>query len=1006
MFLALCLVLAPQLQPAERLSGSLEGFVAPGDVEAFDVSPDGNWVVYRAPQDSAVPGLYLTRADGSTPSVRLSAPGASVGAFAFSPTGASIVYLAGGELFRVGASGQVVRLHPALQPGASVQAFALSSDGARALYRADVEVAGRLDLYSVNLVGVPQGVRLSRVGPAQGDVGEFWIAPGGQRVVFVGDLVVDTRQELFSAPLDGSQPDVALCGSFVAGGGLNGFTGAPRTDGTRVLYLADQLVDGKFELFSVPIDASAAPLHLNGVLPALGDVTSFQLAPAGGRVAFTADALVDERAELFSVPTDGSAPAVQVNGAVTPVSSYVLAPSGQRIAFVDRPCSGPSNQLWSVPADGSAAPLMISDHPTAWRCVAAVTITPDSLAALYVVSYGSLKTLLRAPLDGSTAPLEIQPPVGAQVSSCRLTPDGLTLVLECEVVPTSTRVLAVAPADGSAPAMALHASAPQLLGPRDDLELVGGQVVFRADLERPDVLELYSVPLDASQLPARLSDEPYVVPLVTDVRAFALSADGTRLGYMTGLGVHALELDTGLTRTLTRTFTQSGQFFQGMALTPDGSRCFWLGSGLGTHLFSAPFDGSGPVVQVSAGEFAPGFGATIARFSPDGTRYTFGYSTYFGPGSIYIGPTDLSTLPVFLESSSVHGLNYLGAEIVYAWTQSNPYYPEPTYFYRRAADASTPPAHLLAPPPGWAAQGHLTATPDGTRVLLVRDQEEEFKRELYSLSLAPGALPIKLNDALGPGRAVLTGVVPTPDSTRVLYLANRDASNVYELYVVPVDGSAPPLELSGTIVAGGSVSFTSGQVIHVWVTPDSTRALYVADALVDNRKDLYSVPLDGSAPPTLLAASPLANGDVDTAPGSVQLSPDGSRVYFRGNFHSLSRYMLFSVSLAGGPVVTVGTIPQPFATLSLPYFPLADGRVVYRMNLELDQRDELWIARGDRPGRSHRRSFLGQAGGVVEPDFTVDAAGEWIYYRADARVDEEIELYRYPVDPPPYARRR
>ena len=1002
-----CPGLVHQVDRSELLSGPLTAFLASGDVEAFDVSPDGTWVLYRAPQGSSTPGLYAVLTDGSREAVPVSAPGASVGAFQIDPTGSRAVFLSGPDLYRLDPAGSVTRLNAALPAGAAVLDFVLGPDGTRALYRADQEVAGRVDLYSVNLVGRPHGVRVSRVGPAGGDVSHLLLARGGQRVVFVGDLVVDQRDELFSAPLDGSQPDVALCGSFVAGGGLNGFTLVPRSDESRVAYIADQLVNDRFVLFSVPLDASSAPVRLNGNLPAFGDVLDLQLAAAGGLVAFTADTLVDHRPELYSAPVDGSAPAVKLNALATPVTGYVMAPSGATVAFVDQYCGGLSNQLWSVPADGSAPPTPLGNHPANQHCISQLAITPDSKAAFYLLTFGSGRRLFRVLLEGGAAPLEIVPPLQTDVLAYRLGADGLRLALLLEYEGTSARVLASTTADGSARALALHASGPLRAGPREDFELTDGHLVFRADLKRRDVFELQRVPLDGSS-PARcLNEGLFVSPVVTDVTSFALAPDGTRLGYTTGLGAYSVQLFPRLMRTLDRAFAPPEGSYFAMRVSPDGSRLFWLGPGAGTHLFSAPFDASNPTVQVSRGAFAFGFGATDARFSPDGSRFTFAYSTYDGPGSTYAGPTDLATPPVFLSRATIQGLTYLGSEVVFALSPYNPFYPEPTSFLRRPVDLSGPAVELVPtpshfPPPS----GRIAVTPDGTRVLFVRDEQTPGKRELHSLLLTPGAQPVRLDDALGADRGVLYGVYPTPDSTRVLYAADRDANEVYELYVVPVDGSQAPLELSGTLVSGGDVTNLSNPSwTSVWITPDSTRAVYAADALVDNRADLYSVPLDGSAPPTLLVQGRPNGIGVFTEAGAVQLSADGARLYVRGTFGTTLN-ALASVPVAGGPLVLIGSSPIPGADVSLPYVVLPDGRVVYRMDLAVDERFELWIAPGDRPGLSQRQSFLGHAGGDVEPQFAVDPSGTWVYYRADARAEGEIELFRHPLDPTPRAKQR
>jgi hypothetical protein len=74
------------------------------------------------------------------------------------------------------------------------------------------------------------------------------------------------------------------------------------------VYTADQDVDEVYELYSVPIDASASPVKLNGPLVAGGDVllesTStlrVQITPDGTRVLYVADQDTDEVLELYSV---------------------------------------------------------------------------------------------------------------------------------------------------------------------------------------------------------------------------------------------------------------------------------------------------------------------------------------------------------------------------------------------------------------------------------------------------------------------------------------------------------------------------------------------------------------------------------------------------------------------------------------------------------------------------------------------------------------------------------
>lgn len=70
-------------------------------------------------------------------------------------------------------------------------------------------------------------------------------------------------------------------------------------DTMRVVYLADRNADQVFELFAVPLDASASPRRLNRGLPAGGDVQSDFISIPGGRVLFRADLDGNDVFELF-----------------------------------------------------------------------------------------------------------------------------------------------------------------------------------------------------------------------------------------------------------------------------------------------------------------------------------------------------------------------------------------------------------------------------------------------------------------------------------------------------------------------------------------------------------------------------------------------------------------------------------------------------------------------------------------------------------------------------------
>jgi Tol biopolymer transport system component len=168
----------------------------------------------------------------------------------------------------------------------------------------------------------------------------------------------------------------------------------------------------------------------------------------------------------------------------------------------------------------------------------------------------------------------------------------------------------------------------------------------------------------------------------------------------------------------------------------------------------------------------------------------------------------------------------------------------------------------------------------------------------------------------------------------VVYRADSEADQVFQVYSRALDGSGSPVELNGSLVSGGHVT-------DFRISPDSSRVVYHADQDTDNVYELYSVPLDGSDSPVKLNGSPVGGGDV-TAP--FHISPDGRRVVYRADQDTDGVDELYGVSLDGS---------------SSPI----------KLN-------------GDLTG-----------GGNVYFDFQISPDSEVVVYRADQDLDEVIELY-------------
>ena len=140
--------------------------------------------------------------------------------------------------------------------------------------------------------------------------------------------------------------------------------------------------------------------------------------------------------------------------------------------------------------------------------------------------------------------------------------------------------------------------------------------------------------------------------------------------------------------------------------------------------------------------------------------------------------------------------------------------------------------------------------PDGTHAFYVADQDALGVRELYRVPIDGSSAPQKLNAAL-PASGDVTGVNPNQPSFLigsagwVVYRADPDVDETFEIFGVPSDGSAPPVRLNEPPVAGGDVLGYS-------ISSDGTRVVYQADQESDDVTELFAVPIDGSAPPLRL----------------------------------------------------------------------------------------------------------------------------------------------------------
>lgn len=228
---------------------------------------------------------------------------------------------------------------------------------------------------------------------------------------------------------------------------------------------------------------------------------------------------------------------------------------------------------------------------------------------------------------------------------------------------------------------------------------------------------------------------------------------------------------------------------------------------------------------------------------------------------------------------------------------------------------------------------------------------------------------------------------------RAIYRADQEVDERIELYTVPLDGSSPPLKLSGAPVSGGDVRAA------FQVSPDGSRVVFLADREADERVELFSVPIDGSSGPVKLNAGLVAGGDVVSTSGfPFRISPDGTRVVYRADQARDEVFELYSVPIDRGPALQIsGLLPAGGDVLG--DFEIgADGReVLYVADQDADDVFELFRTPIDRIKASRKISAPLVAGGDVLgangiPRIEV-APDSRVLYIADQDVDGVFELY-------------
>lgn len=343
----------------------MNGDLTNGNVEEdFKISPDSQYVVYTARQDSQSEELFAAPLGGGA-AFRLNGTMQALGSvtgFQISADSSTVVYRADQdtdnllELYRVPlAGGNAVRLSGA-EVTLRIGDFAISPDSSRAVFENERHDGNRLatDIYSVPLTGGTP-LRLNNPLPSGGFVRAFQINGAGDRVVFEGSTEVARRYEISSVPIEGGTV-AKLSGDMTGTDGTRSFLISP--DDTAVVFGVDRDPSSGAQILKMlvtPISGGAS-MRLAGPLPADRRTRQIGFDPSGTSVVYLADQAARNRYEIFSVPLDGSREPRRMNRPVPDGASvgatgnpdFQFSDDGRFILFLADQETVGVTELWSV----------------------------------------------------------------------------------------------------------------------------------------------------------------------------------------------------------------------------------------------------------------------------------------------------------------------------------------------------------------------------------------------------------------------------------------------------------------------------------------------------------------------------------------------------------------------------------------------------------------------------------------------------------------------------------
>jgi dipeptidyl aminopeptidase/acylaminoacyl peptidase len=468
----------------------------------------------------------------------------------------------------------------------------------------------------------------------------------------------------------------------------------------------------------------------------------------------------------------------------------------------------------------------------------------------------------------------------------------------------------------------------------------GRYVVFLADRETDGVLELYRASITGGE-GVRLNAT--LVPGAPGIYSFKISPDSRYVVFITKPGLsldyelHSVPIEGGgSTRLSNNTPPDEVMAYE---ISPDSQRVLYTtapgGVGATFDLYTIPI--SGGISPVKLNDL--GFRIINFRIAPDSSRVVMRcldsemrsdrlYSVLIsGGGTVLLNSDDLDDV----EEIRQFDITPDSQKVVFI---SNLFASTDDLYANPITSVHSQQITIAPPGPRWGVN-IFAITPNSLGVVFAADFDNPGVNELYSVSIDGGGTYRLNKDLVAGGEAFdyyTDGFKVTPNSQRVVFRADQDMADRYELYSVSVFGGTNT-RLNASLPAGGQVR------PGFRLTPNGLGVVYLADQENVGKVQLYSVWVTGGIP-YHLSQPMIDQGDAI----SFRISPNNQVVVYTADKDEDEQFELYSVLINGGPSLKLnGDLPSG-GDVNGPFFITPNSlAVVYRADQDRDEKFELYL---------------------------------------------------------------